>query len=108
VHLNSPCLDCINIYTQNYAESDKKHGFYQFLTRTLSDSNSNDHLYIELAQTKFKMGTICLMTFWQPINCLYGTPSSSHYTDTYLCHNEPEFTKLENWPLNSLDLNPVD
>ena len=30
------------------------------------------------------------------------------YTVTYLRSHVPEFTEPENWPPNSLDLNPVD
>ena len=44
----------------DYAEFDKMHGFYKFLTQTYNKSNINNHLHTELVQTKFNMGTLCL------------------------------------------------
>ena len=38
-----------------------------------------------------------------------GAPTHRlRYTVTYLRSHVPEFTEPENWPPNSLDLNPVD
>jgi len=36
-----------------------------------------------------------------------GTPFTPHY-HLYLRSHVPQFTKPENWPPNSPDLNPVD
>jgi len=56
VHLNILCLMCIHYTHEIMLDLTKTHEFYQILTRTYSESDSNDHLHTELVQTKFNMG----------------------------------------------------
>jgi len=41
--------------------------FTKFLTRTYSESDSNDHLHAEFIQTKYNMSTICLDNHHQSV-----------------------------------------
>ena len=50
---------CVNLHcTSNYAAFEKNAWLYPILTRTYSESNSNDHLQTELVRTKFNMASI--------------------------------------------------